>query len=56
MPKVKERKAKIVIEMPSLRHLANGAFWFFLPVPFMYDQWPFKRGEKLLVTVTKANQ
>ena len=39
--------------MPDLGHVANGKFWFFLPVPFLYKLFPFKRGERLLVEVTR---
>lgn len=49
----KPRQARIVIEMPRLIHVAQGKFWFFLPVPFLYERFPFKAGEKILVTVTK---
>ena len=44
----------IPIQMPKLIHLAQGKFWFFLPVPFLYKKFPFKAGERVLVTVTKA--
>lgn len=49
-----KQQKKIVIQMPNLRHVAQGKFWFFLPVPFMYKKWPFRRGERLLVTVERA--
>lgn len=48
------KRAAIVIQMPKLIHLAQGKFWFFLPVPFLYEKFPFKAGERILVTVTKA--
>ena len=41
----------IVIKMPNMLHIAQGKFWFFLPVPFAYEDWPFKEGDDLLVTV-----
>ena len=52
--KRKEKHAAIVIQMPELFHLAQGKFWFFLPVPFLYHKFPFEAGDTLLVTVTKA--
>ena len=50
---VKKKRAAVVIQMPDLGHVANGKFWFFLPVPFLYKLFPFKRGERLLVEVTR---
>ena len=52
----KFRFARMVIKMPRMCHVANGKFWFFLPVPFMYDKWPFKEGERLMVTVSEADK
>lgn len=45
---------QIVMQMPEMVHVGCGDFWFFLPVPFLYKTWPFKAGEKLLITVQKA--
>ena len=49
----KPKKAQIVLQMPEITHVGAGQFWFFLPVPFLYHRFPFKAGEKLLVTVEK---
>lgn len=49
-----KKQAAIVLKMPHLTHVAQGNFWFFLPVPFLYKKFPFKAGERILVTVTKA--
>ena len=51
---MRRKRAAIVIQMPKLVHVAQGNFWFFLPVPFLYKKFPFKAGERLLVEVTKA--
>jgi hypothetical protein len=51
-----ERKAATVIQMPALTNVGCGKFWFFLPVPFLYSRWPFKAGERLLVTVTRYKE
>ena len=53
---MKKKKARMVIQMPKLVHVAQGKFWFFLPVPFMYSRFPFKAGERLLVTVERARK
>jgi hypothetical protein len=44
---------RAVIEMPEDHVLGHGNFWFFFPVPFLAKSWPFKKGQKLLVTVTE---
>jgi hypothetical protein len=56
MKKYSRNKLKIVravIEMPADHVLGHGNFWFFFPVPFLMKSWPFKKGQKLLVTVTE---
>ena len=51
----KKRKAAIILLMPHLfRVCPQGKFWFFLPVPFLYKKFPFRAGERILVTVTPA--
>lgn len=51
---MRKAQARVVLQMPAIKHIAQGKFWFFLPVPFMYQKWPFKEGERLLVTVERA--
>lgn len=50
----KLKRKQVIIQMPQMVHVGCGKFWFFLPVPFLYKRWPFKTGERLLVTVEKA--
>lgn len=52
--KDKHRKAEMILQVPHMHHVAQGKYWFFLPVPFLYHRFPFKAGERVLVTVTEA--